>query len=227
MDALYRMFVPKGGLVFDIGAHVGDRVGSFRRLGARVVAVEPQPGAFRALRLIYARDLQVTLISAGVGARPGKMQLHLNTANPTTSTGSQALIGAAAQSMAWHDQTWDAEIVVEVTTLDALVSRFGQPEFVKIDVEGWEAHVLAGLSHPLPRLSFEITTIQRDVALDALARISQLGSYRFRLALGESQRFESAGWEEQTAMAARIASLPDAANSGDVYAVRADCLPRP
>src|SRR4029078_8074882 len=43
MDALYRNFVEPGDLVFDIGAHTGDRVSSFRRLGARVVAVERQP----------------------------------------------------------------------------------------------------------------------------------------------------------------------------------------
>ncbi len=35
MDALYARFLPKGGLAFDIGSHVGDRVASFRRLGAR------------------------------------------------------------------------------------------------------------------------------------------------------------------------------------------------
>ena len=39
MDALYTRFVGKGGLAFDIGSHVGDRIGSFRRLGARVVAL--------------------------------------------------------------------------------------------------------------------------------------------------------------------------------------------
>jgi len=36
MDALYARFVRPGGLAFDIGSHVGDRVASFRRLGARV-----------------------------------------------------------------------------------------------------------------------------------------------------------------------------------------------
>jgi protein-L-isoaspartate O-methyltransferase len=50
MDALYRQFVKPGDLVFDIGAHVGDRVAAFRRLGARVVAVEPQPALKLTLR---------------------------------------------------------------------------------------------------------------------------------------------------------------------------------
>jgi hypothetical protein len=36
MDSLYGRFIRRGDLVFDIGAHVGDRA-SFRRLGARVV----------------------------------------------------------------------------------------------------------------------------------------------------------------------------------------------
>jgi|SRR5258707_15147123 hypothetical protein len=43
MDRLYSDFVRRDDLVFDVGSHVGDRIGSFRRLGCRVVAVEPQP----------------------------------------------------------------------------------------------------------------------------------------------------------------------------------------
>ena len=43
MDQLYREFVKPGDLVFDIGAHVGDRIAAFRRLEARVIALEPQP----------------------------------------------------------------------------------------------------------------------------------------------------------------------------------------
>ena len=56
MDRLYSRFVKAGDLVFDIGAHVGDRVAVFRRFGARVVAVEPQPALIRTLKLLYGRD---------------------------------------------------------------------------------------------------------------------------------------------------------------------------
>jgi hypothetical protein len=47
--------------------------------------------------------------------------------------------------------------------------------------------VLAGLTRPLPALSFEFTTIQRDVAEACLDRLAALGPYRFNVALGESQ----------------------------------------
>ena len=52
MDRLYGRFVQPGDLVFDIGAHVGDRVASLRRLGARVVAAEPQPAPVKVLKLL-------------------------------------------------------------------------------------------------------------------------------------------------------------------------------
>src|SRR5215510_5266355 len=60
MDALYARFLKPGDLAFDVGSHVGDRTGSFRRLGARVVALEPQPLCARAIRAIYTGDAGVT-----------------------------------------------------------------------------------------------------------------------------------------------------------------------
>ena len=71
MDRLYAQFVRPGDLVFDIGAHVGDRIACFRRLGARVVAVEPQPALVKTLRLLYGRDRAVTIEPVAVGAQAG------------------------------------------------------------------------------------------------------------------------------------------------------------
>jgi hypothetical protein len=79
--------------------------------------------------------------------------------------------------------------------------------------------VLAGLSQPLPALSFEFTTIQRDVALACLDRLASLGAYGFDVALGESQQLAFGRWISRADMAAHLAALPHEANSGDVYCV--------
>ena len=71
MDALYARFLRAGDLAFDIGAHVGDRTGSFRRLGARVVALEPQPLCAEVIRRIYQGDAAVALIQSACGEKPG------------------------------------------------------------------------------------------------------------------------------------------------------------
>lgn len=219
MAALYARFLKPGDLAFDIGSHVGDRVGAFCNLGARVVALEPQPLCFRALEVLYGDDPQVTLVKSACGAREGVIDLRVNSANPTVTTASSDFVAAADGAPGWEGQKWDQTVASPMTTVDALISAHGLPAFAKIDVEGFEADVLAGLSQPLPALSFEFTTIQRDVAYRCLDRLAALGNYRFDLSLGENHELARGAWVSRQDMAAQIARLPHEANSGDVYCV--------
>jgi len=218
MDRLYGQFVRPGDLVFDIGAHVGDRVGAFRRLGARVVAVEPQPALVTTLKLIYGRDRAVTIEPVAVGAAAGTIDLKLNVDNPTVSTASEDFLRAAEGAVGWEGQAWTRIIRVSLVTLDALSARHGVPAFIKIDVEGFEAQALTGLTRPPPALSFEFTTIQRDVAATCLKRCAALGYTRFNAMLGESHALVQPGWVGAEEIAAWLAGLPQRANSGDIYA---------
>ncbi len=221
LDRLYGGFVKRGDLIFDIGAHVGDRVAAFRRLGARIVAVEPQPALVKTLKLLYGRKSDVTIEATAVGRQVGTIELMINVDNPTVSTASRRFVDAAKDAPGWEAQHWTTTVCVPMTTLDALIAKHGMPVFIKIDVEGFEAEALAGLSHPVRALSFEFTTIQRDIALACVERCRALGFSRFNAALGESQAFAHAGWIDATAMARWLSELPHEANSGDVYAASA------
>ena len=90
------------------------------------------------------------------------------------------------------------------------------PDFVKIDVEGHELEVLRGLGAPVPALSFEFTTIQREVAFGCIDRLGALGRFEFNVSLGEEHRLRHRTWIGASALRDGIAGLPDAANSGDV-----------
>jgi FkbM family methyltransferase len=218
MDKIYAQFVNPGELVFDIGAHVGDRVASFRRLGARVVAAEPQRAIIAMLKLLYGRNPAVVIEPVAVGSHAGVTNLMINTVNPTVSTVSEAFIAAAQNAPGWNTQRWTKAVGVETTTLDLLIEKHGVPVFIKIDVEGLEAEVLAGLSRPVKALSFEFTTIQRQVAAACIERCIELGYVKFKGVIGESQVFSHDDWLNGVAIAAWLNGLPHSANSGDVYA---------
>ena len=221
MDRLYGGLVRRGDLVFDIGAHVGDRVASFRRLGARVVAVEPQPALVRLLKLFYGRSVDVAVEAVAIGRGVGTADMMINLDNPTVSTASPEFVSAARDAPGWETQRWTRSVVVPVTTLDALIDKHGLPAFIKIDVEGFEEQALLGLTRPVKALSFEFTIIQRDVALACIERCIALGFTRFNAALGESQSFVNAEWVGGEAIARWLSGLPAEANSGDIYAARA------
>jgi FkbM family methyltransferase len=215
LDRWYGRFVGPGELAFDVGAHVGDRAACFLRLGARVIALEPQPAMARFVRRTHRG---VVVVQAAAGAVPGRVVLHVNAANPTVSTASESFLRAADGASGWHDQVWNTRMSVPTTTLRTLIARHGTPAFIKIDVEGFEHLVLAGLPRPVRALSFEFTTIQRDVAFACLDRLSALGYRRFNASLGESLRFALPRPVQARAMRDWLAALPIEANSGDVYA---------
>jgi FkbM family methyltransferase len=213
---LYRQFIKPGALVFDVGAHVGDRIAIFRRLGARVVAVEPQPALVTTLKMLYGRKRNVVIEAKAVGRHIGTIAMKINVDNPTVSTVSEAFIDAARGAAGWHGQIWEETIEVPLTTLDALIAAHGRPAFIKIDVEGFEEEALAGLSQPVPALSFEFTTIQRALAGACVERCVALGFAQFNAALGESQKLGA--WRSAAEIVRWLDQLPDEANSGDIYA---------
>jgi FkbM family methyltransferase len=214
--AFFRAFVPAGGLVFDVGANEGRMTQTFAELGATVVAVEPNPALSARVRARYA-SRRVTVEPVAIGDAVGTAELHLgrDSGHSTLSSAWQDAVGEEGGAA-----RWDGSVRVPVTTLDALIERHGRPDFVKIDVEGFEPNVLAGLHQPVPALSFEFLCAAIGIARTCVERVAALGDYEFNLARGEEHLLPAGGWSGADALLERLERLgqTDAEGYGDVYA---------
>ena len=215
---LYRTLAGPGDLVFDVGAHAGNRTRAFAALGCRVVAVEPQPDFARLLRFLFRRQPRVSVVEAAVGDRTGSASLSVSDRTPTMTTLAAEWRADRERDPVFRRVRWNRRIDVELVTLDALAARFGQPAFVKIDVEGAEPAVLAGLTRPVPALSFEYLPGALDYTRAGVDRLRTLGGYRFNWSVGESHALASAGWVDGETLLAALAAGPARHRSGDVYA---------
>lgn len=221
LRSLYSQWLAPGDLVFDVGAHVGNRTRAFSALGCRVVAVEPQPHVATLLRVLAGRVPDVTVVEEAVTDRVGPVRLAISDRNPTVSTVSDAWREARAHEHGFEDVEWNRHVEVPGTTLDALIERFGEPAFVKLDMEGGEPAALRGLGTAVKGVSFEYLDRALDAVEACASRLAALGPYRFNWSPGESSRLGAETWIDHRGLAAALAAAP-AAGHGDVYARRLD-----
>ena len=214
----YSEFIAPDDLCFDLGAHLGNRTRAWLALGARVVAVEPQPICVDWLSRWYGARPEVDLVPKAVGSEAGEATMFVSRLTPTVSTISRGWQDQVEKDPGFSRVRWQETTKVEVTTLDRLIAEFGRPKFCKIDVEGAELEVLRGCSSPLPAFSFEFIAAAKDTSLSCIDRIEELGSYEFQYGLGEPPRLHAERWMTAEDMKGLIEAMSSGDGSGDVYA---------
>jgi FkbM family methyltransferase len=127
-------FRPK--CIVDVGAFVGDWTLLSRQFfpEARVIMVEPQPDRAATLRALAARLPDVRFVPTLLGAAAAPAVTFFQ-----NETASSVLPEADNPSAA-------SPLTLPMSTLDAVVaeSGFGPPDFIKLDVQGYELEVLRG-----------------------------------------------------------------------------------
>lgn len=189
----YKSWLKRDDLVFDIGANVGRFVRIYHKLGARIVAVEPQEHCVRYLRSRFGKV--ATIEPVGLGAETGTLKLYISPSH-TISSFSTDWMKAVNHSGRFGKNSWDKTQHTSIVTLDSLIAKHGKPRYVKIDVEGFELQVLKGLTSPVDFLSIEYTVPEMSESTLECIRLlnDRFPKSRYNYEPGFTHRFALSEW---------------------------------
>lgn len=185
----YRQLFDAGALVFDVGANLGYFTSKFLECGAgKVVAIEPQTDMCKNIRERFSKK-NVSVLGLGLGSSDKSEKMYICKKSKTISTFSKKWTTGRFSTDDF--EFVESKNLYPITTLDFIIDTFGIPEYVKIDVEGYEFEVLSGLSHPIKSISFEfVEEFKSDISLCAHL-IEKLGKYEFNFTRGDNDDFET------------------------------------
>lgn len=214
---LLKNIIKKDDLCFDIGANNGDKTLLMINLGAKVVCVEPQSACIAKLRDRFGTNTNVlAVVDKALGPSEGSGVIKISKAS-TLSTMSEEFIEKTSRER-FDGVVWDKTQAIEISTLDALIEKFGNPDYCKIDVEGFEVDVLLGLTCPIKCLSVEFIPELKENAFKCMEIVSALGNYVYNYSEGESGVFSFESWLTKEEMASFLVKNNDFKVSfGDLY----------
>jgi FkbM family methyltransferase len=190
----FAQLIGKDDLVFDIGANIGEKTILFSELADKVIAVEPLLECSTVLTSKF-ENTNVTVVNKAVGSFIGKDLICKPGNVSTTASMSNRFVKEVGKSGRFGDMHWYQSESVEVVTLDLLIEQFGVPDFIKIDVEGYEPNVVRGLSQPVNLLSFEFTPEVLFMVDEVFDHLDSLGWYETNYTLNHApEQFELSGW---------------------------------
>ena len=166
--------IKPGVFAYDIGANIGTCTQRLIDGGCRVLAVEPQPEMCSEMQKIFYGNENVTILQSAVGNKQGIGTLNINSRN-TLSTMSNQWISKSR----FKESKWKTKIEVPIVTLDSLIDEYGIPDYIKIDVEGWEHKVILGLTKKVPCISFEFVIEFHQQTINCINTLKDIGYTEF------------------------------------------------
>jgi FkbM family methyltransferase len=207
------MKINPGDLVFDVGCNIGDKAQTYLNMGAKVIGFEPQKKCANYAAFRFG-DMDFTMEPIALSNYKGNASLWESNA-PTISSMSKQFIDTVKDGR-FKEYSWGSEIKVNVDTLDNMIDKYGKPNYIKIDVEGYELNVLKGLTQPIPLISIEFTPELIENTLVCIEYLGEGKMYNYGSQNNNYYTFDE--WVDKETITKYLESLKDyKIEFGDVY----------
>lgn len=191
-------------ILFDIGANKGFYTEANRKKYDTCILVEANPNLARELREHYANDSAIEIVHA-IASKHSSETFYISNAD-TISTSD---IDWVKQSRFTSDYIWHPIEGIPTVSLDTLISKYGVPELIKIDVEGYEYNVLQSLTQKVPLLCFEWAEEKKEEILQSIEYLQSLGFSEFQIELEYSYTYtpHTKGWVKAETILSALRSI--------------------
>jgi FkbM family methyltransferase len=180
--------------LFDIGANIGRYAIANSSSFSQIVSVEASPGTFTKLKSDIASYSHIIPLNYAISDSSADTITFYDCAANTISTLDKDWLTSPSSRFCNYAQF--KEILVPTMTLDKLISIYGVPDLLKIDVEGAENIVLASLSQKVPLLCFEWAAEWREKGKECIHHLVRLGYTKFHIQFEDKYTYRPTHFEK-------------------------------
>jgi FkbM family methyltransferase len=184
----YSKLINKNELCFDIGANIGKKSEILLKIGANVMAFEPQKKCIPKLLLLKSKYKKFNFESLALDNKEGQKHLFLSNYSEI-ATLSQSFVDIYK----YKNVHWTGKETVKTITINEAIKQFGNPYYCKIDVEGYEYEILSILKYKIPLIEFEVVAGFQEKAIDLIKLLNEKNT-SFNYTLNEHPEFKCTPW---------------------------------
>lgn len=173
--------------IFDIGSHKGLFTDRYLDRSALCVLVEPNPNLANMLKKKYALISRVVVEELALSNFNGIIQMDICNDDQMSSCNPDWL-----RNLRYKNAGIKSRIPVFTKTIDELILKYGVPDHIKVDTEGFEFQVISGLSASVCPVQFEfISECFPSLTLPCLSRLREIGytSFNIKILSGDFDPF--------------------------------------
>jgi FkbM family methyltransferase len=194
-------------LIFDIGFNVGEFTQTcFNKYpNCNVIAVEANPNLVNGVSPHFFTNYNFTLHNNLVSNIEGEeIDFYVSPYATGVSTASTEFMQNSrftkgSKNVPKNSIKWNEPIKIQSITIDSMLERYGIPDLIKIDVEGYEYNVLSGLTQKVNDICFEWHEEESEQLYRILEHLKNIGYTEFGVIgyFDEGDIFEKATFSDK------------------------------